>query len=134
MAHDYLDTIRDHLNEPAAERTKEKIAALATAVTGGVSSGARYVYDALSGTFKVAADTASAADKAKDLVEEYGPYAAVATVGTPGAADAYSRGRYGRARPPGISCGEMSPRPQEEAEGKGVLARRARGGAAGARF
>ena len=38
-------------------------------------------YDALTGTFKVAANTASAADKAKDVVEEYGPYATMATLG-----------------------------------------------------
>ena len=67
----------------AAERTKGKVAAGATAVAGGVSTGARYVYDARTGTFKVAANTASAADKAKDLVEEYGPYAAAATLATP---------------------------------------------------
>ena len=45
-----------------------------------MSTGARYVYDALTGTFKVVKDTADAADKAKDLVEEYGPYAAMATL------------------------------------------------------
>ena len=58
LAHDYLDTIQDHLNAPPAERTKGKFAAGATAVAGGVSTGARYVYDALTGTFKVAANTA----------------------------------------------------------------------------
>ena len=36
-----------------------------------------------------------------------------------GVAWIFQNNTYGRARPPGISCGEMSPRPQEEPEGTG---------------